>query len=257
VAFVDLLGYRFLAEHVGSDQTFVAVLRRSLNESFGHLTPSHGLWHGQPLPWLTKTFTDNIVLGYPIVIRDGETELGIVLARFGSFQLEMTLAGFFLRGDVAVGDLYMDENIVFGPALVEAYEAERSAARDPRIILAQSAIQAMNTHLQRYPEVRRSPQFDEVLRDADSQLFVNYLYDVVQFESDMGSPETRFLEQHRQIVSERLRTFAAQPRIWSKYYWAACYHDFFCDERPDFAEYAINLNEFTVGPVRLSEQEPR
>jgi hypothetical protein len=256
VAFVDLLGYRFLAEQMGSHQTFVEVLRRSLKESFDHLVPSHGGWTGKPLPWLMKTFTDNIVLGYPIVIREGEAELGIVLGRFASFQIEMTLAGFFLRGAVAVGDLYMDENIVYGPALLEAYEAERSAARDPRIILAQSATLAMNTHMHRFQEVRRSAQHNEVLRDADGQLFVNYLYDVVQFEADMGYPTTDFLERHRRIVSERLRAFIAQPRIWSKYYWAACYHNFFCAERPDFAEYAINLGEFAPGPVRLSDDSP-
>jgi len=42
--------------------------------------------------------------------------------------------GFFLRAGVTVGDIYHDENMVFGPALNRAYQLE-DAGKYPRIVL--------------------------------------------------------------------------------------------------------------------------
>nr|WP_317187917.1 hypothetical protein [Acinetobacter gerneri] len=40
-----------------------------------------------------------------------------------------------LRGALTIGEIYHDENMVFGPAMVEAYELESKVAEFPRIIL--------------------------------------------------------------------------------------------------------------------------
>jgi hypothetical protein len=76
----------------------------------------------------------------------------------------MTIDGFFIRGGVAVADVYFDEEIVFGPGLLEAYATESQRARDPRIVLADSCLQYI-----------AESSSGSLLKDADGQLFVNYL----------------------------------------------------------------------------------
>ncbi len=71
-----------------------------------------------------KTFTDNIVLGTPIYQGDGESEWGFLLPAIIDYQLSMALDGFFVRGGLAEGLLYMDESTVYGEALLDAYELE-------------------------------------------------------------------------------------------------------------------------------------
>lgn len=43
--------------------------------------------------------------------------------------------GFLVRGSIVYGDIVHTDNVIFGPGLVEAYEAELSLAKYPRIII--------------------------------------------------------------------------------------------------------------------------
>jgi hypothetical protein len=124
--------------------------------------------------WAVKTFTDNVVLGIPI-IQDGESDLGLVFSLAGLYQYKLIQNGFFVGGGIAVGQLYMDDDVVFGDALLEAHRAESELARDPRVVLAPSAARMIREHLCYYARICESPQSDELLVDVDGQVFVNYL----------------------------------------------------------------------------------
>ena len=55
-----------------------------------------------------RAFTDNIVIGYPIRGRgDAESELVTIFRNLSYFQMKLTMDGFFVRGAIAVGELYM------------------------------------------------------------------------------------------------------------------------------------------------------
>jgi hypothetical protein len=51
-----------------------------------------------------------------------------------SLSFELLCLGYFVRGAIALGKLYHDDEMVFGDALVRAYELETSVARFPRIL---------------------------------------------------------------------------------------------------------------------------
>jgi hypothetical protein len=252
VAFVDILGYSELSRREPASLSFLANIRDALRTAFRSLDPNFGAPRGAQRYWMTKTFTDNIVIGLPITFQDGSPELGMVLGRLGEFQLQMTLAGFFVRGAVSVNKIYMDDHIVFGPALIEAYDAERTLACDPRIVLANSAREMR--YIQERVEITEivDHQHDMLLMDTDGQLFLNYLQGVVEFEHDMGYPITEYLEKHRDHLLGRLTSFINQPRIWAKYYWCATYHNYFCMGRSDFNEFKISLDSVTPQPQRIS-----
>jgi hypothetical protein len=177
-----------------------------------------------------------------------------MLSTLQMFQLTMIEAGFFLRGGVAVGDLYVDRDIVFGAGLLEAVQAEKSQARDPRIVLAPSAVEAVDLHLGAYENPDSAPHNRELVRDADGQVFVNYLDAVLIAEQEHG-PFFDSLLAHKREVERGLETHRANPRIWSKYQWCATYHNYFCSLRAQYFddEHRIDLSSFQPAMARLVE----
>ena len=221
VAFIDLLGYRaevLRAHREGRQQEYLLKLRKALDRSLSGL---RDFAQGHAAPWRVKAFTDNIVLGFPVFIEDEPGTLNIVIERLGRFQLFMTIDGFFIRGGVAMGEVYFDKDIVFGPALLDAYEIESQQARDPRIVLGDSCID----HL--------AISSGWLLKDADGQFFINYLdrigwYDVYDEQRGRAPIGTDLLTQHKRLVEGKLREYARKPVVWSKYHWIARYHNAFC-----------------------------
>ncbi|PDZ55088.1 hypothetical protein CON15_23105 [Bacillus cereus] len=53
-------------------------------------------------------------------------------------QLEMMRKGILMRGGLAVGLLCHNDNIVYGPAMVEAYELESKLAIYPRVVVKEN-----------------------------------------------------------------------------------------------------------------------
>ena len=192
VAYLDLLGFRAEMERAYRTGTAEALLEKldgALTPAMAYLDGNDTLGGGHPL-WQLKAFTDNIVIGFPAGEPDAEGELGHLMFSIARFQLEMIRKGFFVRGGLAVGGLYMDDHIVFGDALIEAYYAESTAARDPRVVLAPSAVEAVRYSVRAYGGVEHSPHDRVLLRDADGQIFLSYL-DVTVASDDPDVPPDR------------------------------------------------------------------
>ena len=189
-----------------------------------------------------RAFSDNIAIGWPIT-GDGEGELINAFENLAVFQLEMANAGFFVRGAISVGSVYLDEIVVFGDALLEAYRGETSLARDPRIVLTQSARSYVSRHLEYYQNTLHAPQTSDVLQDTDKQWFINYLDAIMIAENEAG-PFFGVLEKHKISVESKLEQYRQKPPIFSKYAWSASYHNYFC-QLHDFHDYIINVESFS------------
>jgi len=50
-------------------------------------------------------------------------------------QARLAEDGTLIRGATTIGDIYVNDRLIFGPALIRAYELERGVASYPRIIL--------------------------------------------------------------------------------------------------------------------------
>ena len=161
----------------------------------------------------------------------------------------MTTAGFFVRGGVSIGQLYMDENIVFGPALIDAYAAEQSHARDPRIVLTPAAVSAVKRHLTYYARPHDAPQTREFFLDSDGQCFINYLEAIVP---EVDGPDLRTLRRHKRQVQKMLRRYRTRPPIWSKYAWVAGYHNFFCRQQHCPEQLFIDLSKYQMTPSLIA-----
>lgn len=195
-----------------------------------------------PRWWGVKVFTDNIVLGFPIRSGDGESEFGSTVFTASQYQWQMAKAGFFVRGAMTIGDLFMDDNIAFGPALIEANNLEKTQARDPRIVLSHDVHKMINIHLTYYGDPFDSPHNRDVLKDADGILFLNYL-DEANIEFSNGVLlDWDGLAAHKDHIERNLSKYRKNPRVWAKYFWLASYHDWFVSMYTDVDGYSNKIH---------------
>jgi hypothetical protein len=151
-----------------------------------------------------------------------------------AFQRCLIQSGYCVRGGIAIGDAFANSRTVFGPALIEAHEAER-AAKHPRTVLAPSAVQHAAKHVTYYHPMSDAPQNEELLVDVRDQcVFLDYLtsgeglYDdpiAAHFPAD----REKTILDHRLFVLANLEK--QHGKIRAKYQWLAAYHNFVVRER--------------------------
>lgn len=256
--FMDILGYQVLhkeAEVDGTQAEFLERLHGALSDGRKWLEEKTGdeviVASESPLEednHALKAFSDHIVIGWPIRW-DAEVEFGDAFDILACFQLSMANDGFFVRGAISIGDAYIDDIVVSGNALIEAHEGESLFARDPRIILTESAKARVQSHLRYYTPRKDAPQRRDLLIDSDGRWFLNYLNAILALEYASG-PFFEELTRHKQAVETQLTKYNGDPAIFAKYAWVAGYHNFFCDLhcRHFSDEYKIDTDLFRAAP---------
>jgi hypothetical protein len=187
-----------------------------------------------------KSFTDNVVLAQPGFSEDYETEFGFILWSLREYQFNMACEGFFIRGGLSIGPLFIDENSVYGTALLEAYELESKHAVNPIVVLSDDSMELVDHHLTYYHGMQ-PPQVRDVLRGPDGRYFINYLTESI-YEGDSGYKlATTLIRKHRNNVVNELKKHRSNPRVFDKFAWLAAYHNYFCDQVSEFPEYKSSL----------------
>jgi hypothetical protein len=149
-AFVDFLGFREISTQT-DDATRLKVLNlllalSALRGEFDVQTTAQETSKTSSVKPAISTFSDHIVISYPLqpIYADtgfSEQVAGIVVLRqFGILLTSIAAAalriGFLVRGAATIGKLYHARGVVFGEALVEAYELESHTSVYPRIVLS-------------------------------------------------------------------------------------------------------------------------
>lgn len=226
VCFADILGFSQMvldAHEVGTGNELLQRLHSILSMQYKKLKLI------SDYVGVMKSFTDNIIIGLPI-FDDGESQLGGIFLNFAQYQLALTLDGFFIRGGVAIGDFYGDDDFTYGPAIIEAHKLEKVAIY-PRIILGDEVVELVKQHINYYAEPEYSPQNFELLKDnTDGKWFINYLDAVMENVSENGDYEEaiKLLQQHKQEIEKNLNKFSTNQYVLNKYVWSAQYHNYFC-----------------------------
>lgn len=223
VAFIDLLGTKSRAQGPNAQATLEALDRalRLAREQADMADPDkwfHAVW-----------FSDNLAIAAPLPGDDRAFEegtLGFVLVALMWLQFRLTIEGFFAKGGVTVGDQFVDDDIMFGPALVEAVDLHR-AERFPRVVADHQTLAVVNEHLGDYGDLTDNPFHHELMLDKrDGVVFLSYL--AACQEADDVEEARLMLSRHREAVLAQLAS-DHPPEISEKYAWVADYHDAYCD----------------------------
>jgi hypothetical protein len=254
--FLDFLGFRHeIRAAVASgqeDELFQRFMRTVEPEIQRIIVPSaNDNLVSLPRLWDAKVFTDNVVLGYALWSGDGENEFAHALFQLHEFQLSVALQGYFVRGGWVVGKLFMNQNTVFGSALLDAYEIESEQAIYPRILLS-NEMKSLVFHHMRYH--MQPPQCIHLIVDDSASLMTNYLSELLVDDT----VDWKRLAQHGAVVAQRLEEHAGNERVLEKYRWVAAYHNFFCNlvqNEQGFREELRVPGEFPNYGIRLLRPE--
>jgi hypothetical protein len=212
VLFVDLLGIREMNRSRRAAGHLVA-LERAIRRTYrAFLAPSS--------KWAATFFSDTLVLAAPVVEGSEDRAIPNAIAQAAWLQLELIRAGFFMRGGLSFGKIHLRDGVVFGPALVEAYELESRVAVHPRIVLSDTVERALRM-LCSHDWSKHAPQASMLMCDDDGRTFVNYLEPVF---AALPDPPPH-LKRHADAIVSCLIAYSNDKHLWEKYRWVGEYHN--------------------------------
>jgi hypothetical protein len=193
--FLDILGFKFHvndtvsnADERRADEKFFA-----LKSALGQIRKGVHYRHtveveGQTLESSRKAthFSDSVVVSYRIDEPHGWGLRSLILDAH-NIHLRMAEKGILVRGGISRGLLFHDDELVFGPAMIQAYELENERARYPRVIIDRALLAREEFRLSpaRKPEEWKTVE-DMVAEDDDGFFFVNYF---LLDEQDFFAPD--------------------------------------------------------------------
>lgn len=216
VAFLDILGFKNMINTKAFDEIkdiFLSIIPE--NELMMALGRAAGNGDDDLTRYneiLSKTkvhvMSDSIVIAAPCGAPEA---LAVVIDICDSIQEQLYALEppVFLRGAIAEGDFYLDENLIFGKALVDAYIAQENYAVYPRIIVSDDLI----------VEKRISVDEQKFLpKDDDGYCYINTLERYFACETVSQLINSKKYHRIKTYVDTELSGYA-HSRIREKYIW--------------------------------------
>jgi hypothetical protein len=162
-------------------------------------------------------FSDSIIISF---INDDNTTFLKLIRTIQELIINCVNSGMLCRGAISYGKLIHDNQIIFGPALNDAYETETKAAMYPRIILDKSILESSKKNSQ--PSLFESEMNKEDIilaylsKDTDEKYYIDY------FPKDIGEYKyitniQMYLTNLRQIIINGSKS--TKPDLKVKYGW--------------------------------------
>lgn len=254
VTFIDILGFSEIVAELKPDKInkILKIVEESTNPSD---------FAQSPLNARTIAFSDSIIrvriieskenLAYPIGLVFSE------LYELMHIQSELIPEEILIRGGITLGDICVDENRVFGPAMVRAYHLESKFAKFPRIVLDPTLIKEykLNKLLRRdgHSLETDSEYVKGLIRQSDDGLwFVDYLSAI---HSEFDEPETspEYVFRHKEVIMNKCPKIYDYDTTLSKYVWLANYHNTIVGECRDswFEYYDIERDDLLINSDEL------
>ena len=239
VTFMDILGFRDLIQRKSADEVSQAIdlfrenSPQHVDSTLGELEAA-GLLDGphEAVPGDARViaFSDSIIRVQPAGMESGlfYELLGVLHA-----QGELVMRGILIRGGVALGEVFVSDDRIFGPAFVEAYEIESKVSIYPRIVVSPRALHGLRdgsvppgNHHGR--EWEMSYVKGLLMRGDDGLWSIDYLRG---FRAELDVPEMygEYLAKHLEIIQMLAKApGVAHGDITSlalKANWLAMYHN--------------------------------
>src|SRR5262249_33843454 len=137
-------------------------------------------------------------------------------------QFRLAIQGTFLRGGICLGKIYHDQEFIFGPGLVRAYELESGFANFARILIYPHL-------LKRFQSSSQTALSDYYTQGEDGIWFLDYLFggflDSHAYPDPAEPSALNMLEAHRHMIEKKLSQYKTNERVQQKYTWLGLYHN--------------------------------
>lgn len=177
-----------------------------------------------------SSFSDCLVLSAALNVR-AITELVTSLLILSGNLAEL---GVYARGGVCLGQLCHEQDLCFGPALIEAYELEKDIAVYPRIVFSLEAFEEVS-------QVNLMSLGSFALREDvhDGSQFLDFLN---QTTGPHFAPPPDLREIRRQLYRQLFSLQGKDPKIQKKLVWLADYFNLVVKETP-----TLTIKSLSVG----------
>ena len=229
VTYLDILGFSAEIEKSRKDPQRVARIATILRDfkSMAKLPEEYRQDQTNKEEFRFFSFSDHIVRLRVVDDSSVKPSTAKEIGFLAFLQLELlTREQVPLRGSVCCGSIYFDDDLLFGPALVQAHAIESSFAVFPRVVV--------DRDLAREHVVDR-PGSEYLRRGEDGVYFVDYLFGFMTDAFIFHVPEDRverikeprdfILHAIEKIHADRKDSGQLSSRIRQKYLWLALYHN--------------------------------
>jgi hypothetical protein len=226
VAFVDVLGFADLVKQSDANQLALASVRNlvTVNKLFeqfvcNFLSFADAAW-----------FSDSLVLS----MASPENHVIHLIRETGYLCRYLLLQGFLVRGAITTGSLYHSGRVVVGPALVNAYQLEKTTAVYPRVILDEATMAYWKNEFRIDEDGSRGahPQLEPLVkRDRDAQFFLDIFNpewaDFLPWTVFVSAPNLipgdsiEFIQEVKKRIELCRVKHLGNPKVLSKYEWLA------------------------------------
>ena len=216
VAFVDVLGFKGL---VDSSKNDVKVLR-NITSALSTLYEWIWKWEadGGDSSFAFTQFSDSVVLS---ALADTQVSFEMLLQlMLGIVDIAYSNC-IIVRGGIARGKLIHDNEMVVGPAMVDAYFLESQIAKYPRIVISEELKTEFEVNLQEYvdsqPNLTEIPSFNKIFKqdDVDGLWYMDYIDPDEEFVIRHSKKD--YIETLKDIARKGLSNLDANVRM--KYEW--------------------------------------
>ncbi|WP_342533283.1 hypothetical protein MHB40_20150 [Lysinibacillus sp. FSL K6-0057] len=203
VAYIDLLGIKSEMNKGNKEQQL------AMNKLYNLYT--HSIDTTRMIAWEEnkeinfKIFSDNILISRKLSKDNDKRKLEVktliyCVAHFQALAASDSV-GWLLRGGIAIGQLFVDDIMVWGQALLKTYDLESNIAIYPRIVLDSTVVN----------EVQKNDELSDFIRkDFDGVYFLNYL-SMCHFYGEMLSSGFEMIQENNLLYRNE--------RIYQKLYW--------------------------------------
>lgn len=133
-AFLDILGFtEYVKKNKGNNEAFRAALA-ALKAARSTLDDPVKLKLIK-----VKSFSDNVLIS--LEFRNDLFLLTSLFEFICRYQRELVWHGHLVRGGVALGEIHVDDDMIYGMALIDAYEIESNKAEHPAVMVCDSIIE--------------------------------------------------------------------------------------------------------------------
>jgi len=151
VAFIDILGFsNIIKETAGqfgspkNENSGISV--KELFKAFYRIRYLMGVSEPSddvPLSRKVSQFSDSIFISFKP--EDEPREFNYLLGELLYLLVQHSKHQILIRGGISYGPLVHTDEIIFGPALIQAYQLESRASKSPRILLPQSELKGIRS----------------------------------------------------------------------------------------------------------------
>lgn len=215
VLFLDILGFKQIIDKTsnkGIDQT------QQIDFLYNTLIGMRKLFEkGKRYSASTQVtqFSDSVVVSF---VEKEEAQVFYTLERVQKLITGLILEGLICRGGISYGKLIHTDQVIFGPALIQAYEMESNAAFFPRVVLDKAIIDMGKKYgFKPSEDDQDDPLMNMVKLDTDDMFYINYF---LNKKNNLGLREEElviYLLKLKNIIQHGLKF--KNPSMRAKYGW--------------------------------------